>query len=253
MNKIPGEIPANCSLIEWMLLLKAIFIIVNAYIMSGVRMKHIITFLSILLLPLIGCSDYTEFPVEPTSNNKVLEKQSVLSETPDCRTPKYELIPLPPRAPEWQGITLSANAIIFGKLGGEIVLDKFYIADDGRIINILASLKIPPGAFKGARKITIKVDDEFAALHFYPSMTFEKPLMLTQSFTGLNLSDYRTGTIDFSFIGDDGSVECIRKNAVQVIVPQGFVRVLNARLSHFSRYGWTRGPQLLEPKFLKIK
>lgn len=234
-----------CSLIKWMLLPKTIFTIVNAYIISGVRMKHIITFISLLLLPLIGCSDYTEFPVEPTSNNKVLEKQSVFSETPDFRTLDYELIPIPPKSPEWQGITLSTNEIIFGKLGGEIVLDKFYRADDGKIINILASLTIPPGAFKGARKITIEVDDEFAALHFYPPMTFEKPLMLTQSFTGLDLRNHHTGTIDFSYIGDDGSFECIRKNGVQMIVPQGLVRVLNARLSHFSRYGWTRGPQVI--------
>ena len=216
-------------------------------------MKHIITFISLLLLPLIGCSDYTEFPVEPISNNNVLEKHSVISETPDCRMPEYQLIPLPPKAPEWLGITLSANAIIFGEIGGEIELDTFYVTTDGRVINILASLVIPRGAFKGTRKITIAVDDEFAAIHFYPAMTFEKPLLLTQIFKGLNLVNYSTGTIDFSFIDDNGSIECIRNNGVQVIVPQGLVRVLSARLSHFSRYGWTRMPQTYNPKFLKVE
>lgn len=242
-----------CSLIKWMLLPKTIFTIVNAYIISGVRMKHIITFISFLLLHLIGCSDYTEFPVESISNNKVLEKHSVISDAPDCRMPEYQLVPLPPKAPEWQGITLSANAVIFGEVGGEIELDTFYVAVDGRAINILASLVIPRGAFKGTRKITITVDDEFAAIHFYPAMTFEKPLMLTQVFSGLNLKSRHTGTIDFAFIDDNGSIECIRNNGIQVIVPQGLVRVLSARISHFSRYGWTRMPRTYNPKFLKVE
>lgn len=63
-------------------MLKAILIVVNAYIISRVGMKYINTFISILLLPLIGCSDYTQFPVEPTLNDNILDKQSFFSETP---------------------------------------------------------------------------------------------------------------------------------------------------------------------------
>ncbi|MCW8803773.1 MAG: hypothetical protein OQK57_05180 [Ignavibacteriaceae bacterium] len=90
------------------------------------------------------------------------------------------------------------------------------------------------------------VDDEYAAIHFYPEMAFDETLNFFQSFEGLHLENYPTGTLDFVFIADDGSVELIKKNGVQVVVPQGIVRVQNAKLLHFSRYGWIRKPVYLQ-------
>ena len=103
-----------------------------------------------------------------------------------------------------------------------------------------ADLRIPPGAFKGTETITMTVDDEFAAFHFYPAMTFMDTLHFFQKFEGLHLENFSTGTIDFVFISDDGQIELIKENGIQVIVPQGIVRVQNALLRHFSRYGWIR-------------
>jgi hypothetical protein len=84
------------------------------------------------------------------------------------------------------------------------------------------------------------VDKKYAQVHFYPSMVFDDTLKLFQSFEGIHLENYQTGTIDFVYINDDGSTELIKKNGVQIIVPQGIVRALNAKLIHFSRFGWVR-------------
>lgn len=203
-------------------------------------MKYFIILLSFLLIPLVSCSDNYKSLLEPDVVNYNLEKSTWFSQTPDRPSPEQLLIPLPSKASEWQDIELSVSQTVNGTLGGIILLDKFYVSPEGQIINILANLVIPPGAFEGNKTITVTVDSEYAAVHFYPAMTFEKQLRLSQSFIGLDLSDYPTGTIDFVFIDDYGNIEKIRDNGVQIIVPQGLVRVINAKLSHFSRYGWAR-------------
>jgi hypothetical protein len=154
----------------------------------------------------------------------------------------YELIPLPPKSPLWIDSIFTISQTIDGNVGGRIIMEKYYIAANGDSINIFADLRIPAGAFTGTENISITVDNEYAAIHFLPSMVFADTLRLFQSFGGLDLKDYSNGTLDFVFIDDEGNIELLKKNGVQVNVPQGFVRVQNAKLLHFSRYGWIRNP-----------
>jgi hypothetical protein len=133
---------------------------------------------------------------------------------------------------------------IDGSVGGRMIMDKYYISEDGDSIVIKADLRIPAGAFQGTEIITMTVDDEYASVHFYPSMVFDDTLKLFQSFEGLNLENFPTGTIDFVFMDDNGSIELIKKNGLQIVVPQGIARVQNAKLVHFSRYGWVRKPNV---------
>ena len=174
------------------------------------------------MILLIGFSDKTDIP--PIIDN--------------------ELIQLLTKAIEWKDSVFSVSETINGLLGGTITLDKFYLSDNVQVVTISATLVIPPLAFEGTKTITLTLDSSYAAFHFSPSMTFDMPVRLTQSFSGLDLTNFSTGTIDFVYISDEGLVEILRKNGVQVVLPQGLVRVLNVRLSHFSRYGWARVPQI---------
>jgi hypothetical protein len=153
---------------------------------------------------------------------------------------EYELIPLPNKSPLWMDSVFTMSKEIDGTIGGRMIMNKYYIAEDGDSVIIKADLRIPAGAFQGTETITMTVDDEHAAIHFYPEMVFEDTLKLFHSFEGLNLENLPTGTIDFVFIRDDGSIELIKKNGIQIVVPQGILRVQNAKLLHFSRYGWIR-------------
>jgi len=121
-----------------------------------------------------------------------------------------------------------------------MILEKYYISDLGDSVIMEVDLRIPAGAFQGTKTITMLVDDEYAAVHFSPEMTFDISLRLFQQFEGLDLEQYPTGTIDFVYIDNNGSIQTVKKNGVQVVVPQGIVRVQNAKLLHFSRYGWIR-------------
>jgi hypothetical protein len=192
------------------------------------------SFLSILLATVVllfGCESSPDLSVNISDNNT----QESLSKLID-----YELIPLPAKSPEWIDSVFTMSKEIDGSVGGQMIMEKYFISEYGDSIIIEADLRIPAGAFEGTEIITMTVDDDYAYMHFYPEMIFEDTLKFTHKFQGLNLDEYPTGTIDFVFIANDGSIEILKKNGVQVIVPQGLVRVLNAKLTHFSRYGWVR-------------
>lgn len=192
------------------------------------------TFLAILLITLallIGCDNSPDLSVNYSGNTP----QASLS-----KITEYELIPLPIKSPLWMDSVFTMSKVINGAVGGRMILEKYYIAEGGDSVIMGVDLRIPAGAFQGTKTITMVLDDEYTAFHFYPQMAFDDTLRLFQYFEGLHLEEYQTGTFDFVYLADDGSVELVKKNGLQVVKPQGIVRVQNAKLVHFSRYGWVR-------------
>jgi len=194
-------------------------------------MKSILSMLLAAIVFLLGCESAPDLSVNIPDDNTQESLSKMIG---------YELIPLPGKSPEWIDSVFTMSKEIDGSVGGRMMMGKYFISEYGDSIIIESDLRIPPGAFEGTEIITITVDDDFAYMHFYPEMIFEDTLKFSSKFQGLHLDEYPTGTIDFVFIADDGSIELIKKNGIQVVVPQGLVRVLNAKLVHFSRYGWIR-------------
>jgi hypothetical protein len=194
-------------------------------------MKTILTILLTFILLFWGCDNASDLAVNISGNSNSVSKSTENN---------FEQIPLPTKSALWIDSLFTVSKEIDGSVGGRIIMEKYYIADDGDSLIIYADLRIPEGAFQGSEIITMTLDDEYAAIHFYPEMVFADTLRLFQNFEGLHLENYSTGTLDFVFIRDDGIVELIKKNGLQVVKPQGIVRVQNAKLLHFSRYGWIR-------------
>ena len=190
-------------------------------------MKTIPAILIFITVLLFGCDTSPDLSVNNSEDNDP--------------TSLYKTeIPLPNKSPLWEDSVLTMSQEIDGSVGGRMIMEKYYIAENGDSVLIKADLTIPKDAFQATVTFTMTVDKEDAAIHFYPTMAFAETLKLFQSFEGLNLENYQTGTIDFVFIADDGSIELVKKNGTQVIIPQGILRVQNAKLIHFSRYGWVR-------------
>lgn len=194
--------------------------------LKGRIMKTILTVLMAAIVLLIGCDTSSDLTVNPVENNS--------------NTQVYKLIPLPQKSALWTDSVFTISQVIDGSVGGRIIMTNYYISDTGDSVEFEVDLRIPAGAFQGSETITITVDSDSASVRFYPEMVFADTLRLFQSFKGLNLENMQTGTIDFVFINDDGSIELIKKNGTQIVVPQGILRVQNAKLLHFSRYGWIR-------------
>jgi hypothetical protein len=194
--------------------------------LQGRIMKTILTVLMAAIVFLFGCDTSSDLTVNPAVDNS--------------NTQVFKLIPLPKKSALWMDSVFTISQLIDGSVGGRIIMANYYISETGDSVEFEVDLRIPAGAFQGSETITITVDSDSAAVHFYPEMVFAEELRLFQSFEGLNLENMQTGTIDFVYMCNDGSIELIKKNGTQIVVPQGIVRVQNAKHLHFSRYGWNR-------------
>ena len=142
--------------------------------------------------------------------------------------------------------------VINGRTGGVINLSAIYKIDDSltykgnksnrQIINVSATLIIPPGAFEGTREITLIDDYKTASLYCYPSMTFDKSLHLNLTFVGLDLAKlgFTTDNVKFGYMRADGSVDPCINDGITLNPLHGAVGVVRARIEHFSRYMFSR-------------
>lgn len=95
------------------------------------------------------------------------------------------------------------------------------------------------GSFEGSQDITIKTDTEFAALDFYPEgISLEKPARLTVIFKGIEFDDDEP--IDFQYIDENDNLASVDYSRLIVYRELGWVIVVDAKLYHFSRYGFTK-------------
>ncbi len=195
-------------------------------------------FLSAVILTLVlfwGCEQSTD-PVNGQSSN--LEKSP--SGSIGLASGSYDMIPLPTRSPIFEDSVFTVSKLINGLLGGSIVLNKTYISDNGKLVTMLVNIVVPPLAFNGQQNITLTIDSCFASVQCEPGMTFKLPLIMTQTFTGLNLKSYNPQDIDFVYIEDNGTIEDVNNSSILVEKLTGTLTVLNAQIPHFSRYGWVR-------------
>ena len=138
---------------------------------------------------------------------------------------------------------LYSAKLVNGEIGDEIILDKTCIDSTGREINIYARLRILENSFPGNETITMIPNVEDLSIQFYPEMTFNRDLRLDLVFTGVDLEKFgytTTGTYDFAFFADNGDIELVESDISHVNIPQKKISVQNAKLNHFSRYGWIR-------------
>lgn len=193
-------------------------------------MKIIVFLLSVLLILSLGCKESINSS-NPVQNNNNTDNSAA-----------KELIPIPPDSAGTEDSLYSVTKTVDGSKGGDEVLNFTYHSLPGNIINIHAELKIPKGAFADTMDITIAVDDEYAAVFFDPHKSFNIPLMLNLTFTGLDLNALNIDpqNFDFGFVDDNDNFEHIPSQTVNLNTNAGLISVTGAQLNHFSRYGFIR-------------
>lgn len=187
-------------------------------------MKRILLFSFVVLgFLLAGCSDNLSVVQPP---NSVLNKKAV-QDGPAI------LIELP-----------------FSFLSKKKVSEKIYGAQGGTIeihgkinkgIEYHGKLEIPTGAFVGKKKITIKLDKKYAGFDFGPDGSeFSKPLLFSGKIEGLDLKDIDENNVKFGYVDNKENFTPVVYEKVEVNVKKGVVKVVNAQLTHFSRYNWAK-------------
>ena len=185
-----------------------------------------ITSITLLLsaLFLLSCVD---IPISPVKNNNH----------------SYPLIKLSPK----EGVSIetdfSVTKTIDGDKGGMLKIKESYVGEEGQVVKIDVKLKIRKHSYSGDVDITMTVNAVYATIKFTPHMVFNTPVELKASFKGIDLGElYITkGGYDFVFIDDNGNIEMVEHDGVDVKEWKGEIKLhKNAYLNHFSRYAFTR-------------
>ena len=153
-----------------------------------------------------------------------------------------QLIKLPQKEGLSKDFQLSVTKKVNGNIGSSIVIKGNYLNAEGKLIKVYGALRIPSGAFDGEREITMTIDNQYAAVEFYPHMTFDKPLNLNLMFAGLDLSTLNlpNGSVGFYYVDDKGNLTPIANQGVLVNNFLGSLMVVGARIDHFSRYAFAK-------------
>ena len=154
--------------------------------------------------------------------------------------PGSDSIFIPVNIPSVMSPQLRVSNVIDGIIGGVLTINFEYYVTELNVIKINASLIFLPGSFDGSKEISMVMDNTIGTISFYPHMVFDIPAQLNLVYTGINLSEVNTNSIDFIFQNDDGLTEQVNYDAIKVLPEVGYLELINASLEHFSRYGWTR-------------
>jgi hypothetical protein len=183
-------------------------------------MKKITTALAMLLLFVVGCTDQTNVTAPEQSPTQQL---------------KLVRLPVP------QGLSLETlyteYKYIRGSDGGYFTEQFSYQTPTGTV-TIDSRLSFPRYAFYGSETFSQTFNTETASLEFGPSMQFNKPVLYTLTITGLDLSDINTTTLSFVYVAPDGSITGVEYDSITVDTATNKIKVTNAQLNHFSRYGF---------------
>lgn len=226
-------------------------------------MKHLR--LSILLLTifiLIGCQDdssilapinnYSDYEmskgrpilIDDLNYNKIITDDDLIDEEDDIA----KEILLKRENSEHEKLRVKQSNVktkhsrvltINSEKGGKVYLNHKWENEDNQYSKLTAVLDIPEGSFEGDLTFEIIFDLENYAVELYPSpYKFNKPLLLDLIFENVDLTTFDPEVFVFDYL--DGEQENIIYKSIDYNLDNGDLRVKEAELNHFSRYGWTR-------------
>lgn len=168
---------------------------------------------------MFGCSEETLVDSSlPASNNKLV------------------------RLPVRQGLSLNSNFSdskqISGSEGGSLTLQGSYSGGPYGTVTVNSTLTFPAGSFSGAKTITITAEDDYCASSFWPGMSFSQPGIYNLTYTGIDLTGIDPSNISFVYLNNNGDLEYAENDGIFVDFSTGKLQVINARIPHFSRYGF---------------
>lgn len=176
-------------------------------------MKKIKTILTmVLLFVAVGCNEQTNI-TSPDNNPSVSENLTLN-----------------------KAVTVSKE--INGAIGGFITLGSFEDAKNGQCV--YSCMYFPAGSFSGTKTITITLDPKKLTGTFNPGMVFNKPVLFSALFTGVNLNGSNGSTFNFVYLAPNGQQTIIPNSYLYVDPVKGVLGILGAQLPHFSRYAFIK-------------
>jgi hypothetical protein len=171
------------------------------------------------------------------------EQSSVVAPVTNAKTNEPNWISLPNMNGE-NGMSVMSMPIfqaskeIDGKTGGKILINEKYLGGPLGEVKVKAELEFPKDAFVGSKNITMILDTQFGLATFSPHSYFDKEAIYNAEFIGLDLTGVDPKNVGFVYQAEDGSYEYIDYTKIEVDIKNGKLKVRDAKLPHFSRYGF---------------
>lgn len=127
---------------------------------------------------------------------------------------------------------------IDGANGGEFQQSYSYDNSTGGTVYQFAKLDFFPGAFTGTKNISMTFNTGGAAMELGPAMQFQADVEYTYEITGVDLTGINPATLEFVYIDASGNMYTVDYDDVIMDANTGMLKVINAVLPHFSRYGF---------------
>lgn len=133
-----------------------------------------------------------------------------------------------------------AFKVINGADGGEITLDENYNSPQGTV-SVDAKLTIPENSFSGVKIVRYLLNDKSASVTFGPHMAFSQDLTFDMRIEGIDLSQINDPSeIVFAYLDGGNNIVPCQYESITVDVVSGVVEVNDAKIDHFSRYGFAK-------------
>ncbi len=188
--------------------------------------KMIKYFLSILLLSLlvIGCNQESNIlsPQDSVSNNQVVNEPNWIS-LPASQSLKKDV---------------SVGKMLYGNDESLLEINTGYAGGPFGWISITANARFQRYSFQGSRYTTMSINDQNGTATFSPSGSFSKPVIYNLTIMGVDLSNVDPSKVTFVYMAEDGKYYKAAYDYIYVEKQSGKLQVVNARLPHFSRYGF---------------
>jgi hypothetical protein len=190
-------------------------------------MKKYISIIVLLSLFVIGCSEQTSIN---SPENKVQTQEPNWISLPNMNGESGMSVMSMP--------IFQASKEIDGKNGGKILINEKYLGGPLGEVKVKAELEFPKDAFVGSKNITMILDTQFGLATFSPHAYFDKDAIYNVEFLGLDLTGVNPKNVGFVYQAEDGSYEYIDYSKIEVDLKNGRLKVRDAKLPHFSRYGF---------------
>jgi hypothetical protein len=108
-------------------------------------------------------------------------------------------------------------------------------------LRVSGELIVPENSFEGVVDVSTLFNNQNTTQSFGPSpFTFGKTLLLTLEYKGVNLRKADPSQIDFYYIDNEGQFHKAEYSSITVDVEAGILKVVEAKINHFSRWGWAK-------------
>ena len=185
-------------------------------------MRRYIFLYAMLSLFVVGCS----------------EESSVLSPVGDTSFSEPNWIALPDNNSLSINGDVSVSRMLYGTDESLLEINTGYAGGPFGWISITANARFQRNSFTGQRYTTLSVNDKFGTATFSPSGTFSKPVIYNLTIMGVDLSKVDPAKVSFVYLSPDGKYYKPVYDKIYVEKQSGKMQIINARLPHFSRYGF---------------